>query len=270
MSRVTLTPLQAPALRIDARSLQPLALSALDAAAIAALPLQHGNESLSVGDLFFVNVEASDEAQLIIDGDASRFDAIGWGMDGGTLTINGNAGHYLGAQMRSGTIQIAGDAGKLAACEMAGGKLAIAGNVGDLAASALPGNLDGMRGGILSVGGHAGDRFGDRMRRGTALVFGNAGDYLASRMVAGTIAVAGSVGAHACYGMQRGTVILCSATPALGPSFVSTEHNVSVIWALLSRDLAKSGGVFAALPGRQPRRQVGDLAANGKGEVFSF
>jgi formylmethanofuran dehydrogenase subunit C len=69
--------------------------------------------------------------------------------------------------------------------------------------------------------------------------------------------------------MQRGTVILCSATPALGPSFVSTEHNVSVIWALLSRDLAKSGGVFAELPGRQPRRQVGDLAANGKGEVFS-
>jgi formylmethanofuran dehydrogenase subunit C len=270
MSRVTLTPLQAPALRVDARSLQPVLLRTLDAAAIAALPLQHGNETVRVGDLFMVNVEAGDEAQLIIDGDASRLDALGWGMDGGTLSIHGSAGHYLGAQLRSGTIQIAGDAGKLAACEMAGGKLAIAGNVGELAASALPGNLDGMRGGILSVGGHAGDRFGDRMRRGTAQIFGNAGDYLASRMVAGTIAVGGSVGAHACYGMQRGTVILCTAKPALGPTFVATGHNISVIWALLSRDLAKSGGVFAELPARKPQRQVGDLAANGKGEVFSF
>ena len=123
-----------------------------------------------------------------------------------------------------------------------------------------------MRGGTLIVKGNAGERFADRMRRGTVVVFGNAGDFLASRMVAGTIALGGRAGAHAGYGMRRGSIVFAGAAPAPSPTFVPAIADAPVFWQLLARDLARHGGVFAGLPSRRIERQLGDLAADGKGE----
>ncbi len=255
-----------PALRVELAGLTPLAAAAGDAAELSRTMVWHGNERLALGELFDVAASAAEVPTLVFEGDLARFDGVGRGMDGGSIRVEGDAGDYVGAQMRAGDIVVAGNAGLLAACEMAGGRLEVDGSVGDYAAGALPGSMDGMCGGTLVVRGNAGARCGDRMRRGTALIHGDAGDFLAARMVAGTIALAGRCGAHCGYGMRRGTLVFAGAAPEVPASFVPTAHDIRVFWALLARSLAYHGGPFADLTVRMPRRFVGDLAADGKGE----
>jgi formylmethanofuran dehydrogenase subunit C len=255
-----------PAFRVDLSPLSPAALAGCSAAEVARLTVRHGNEHIALGELFYVATVAVEAPELHLEGDLSRFDRIGQGMDGGRLSIVGGAGDYVGAAMRGGEIVVDGRVGHLAACEMAGGRVEVRGDVGDFAAGALPGSMDGMRGGTLVVRGNAGARFGDRMRRGTAVVLGDVGDFCASRMVAGTIALAGRTGTHCGYGMRRGTLVFAGPAPAVPPTFADTAHDIGVIWALLRRSLAAHGGALAALPAAVPRRAVGDLAADGKGE----
>lgn len=271
MSGLTLRLANAPALRVDLRQLTPTALAGTAPDAVARLPLWHGNERIALGELFTVQAHAADgEPSLTFEGDLGRFDRIGWQMSGGTLRVDGNAGDYLGCGMQGGTLRVSGNAGDFTAAAMADGRIAVGCNTGDFAAAALPGDMDGMRGGTLTVGGNAGDRFGDRMRRGTVLVAGSAGDFTGSRMVAGTIAIAGAAGAHLAYGMRRGTIVLLSARPQARATFVRTNGNFDVFWTLLARSLARAGGPFTALPALRPRRLVGDLAVDGKGELLMF
>ncbi|BEP35990.1 MULTISPECIES: formylmethanofuran dehydrogenase subunit C [Variovorax] len=264
---------QVPALRVDLRGVTPTALAELSAAQIGQLPVGHGNAMLPLAELFDV-AKGTEEGTLRFEGVLERFDRIGWQMDGGRIHVEGHAGHYAGGCMRGGSLQIDGSAGLLAACEMAGGSIEVKGDVGDFAASTLPGSMDGMRGGTFVVHGHAGERFGDRMRRGSALVHGDAGAFLGSRMVAGTIAVGGKAGAHAGYGMRRGSIVFAGPDAALPQgieaalTFVPNRTATPVFWALLSRDLARHGGAFAALPTRRIERHLGDLSADGKGELI--
>lgn len=254
---------------LDLAGVLPTAMAGRTAAEVAASLIGCGNARLALGECFDVEPVASEGPELRFEGDLSRCDRIGEAMDGGVLHVEGDAGDYLGSQMRGGELRVAGAAGAFAGCEMAGGHLEIAGNVGSFAGGALPGSMDGMRGGVLVVHGHADARVADRMRRGTLVVHGDVGDFAASRMVAGTLALGGRVGAHCGYGMRRGTLVF-AADPADQPSppatFAPTGHDIRVIWALLARSLAYHGGRFATLPARQPRRFVGDLGADGKGE----
>ncbi|MEP7295105.1 MAG: formylmethanofuran dehydrogenase subunit C [Burkholderiales bacterium] len=279
MSRVRLTLKKAPALRVDLRGVTPAALAGLGTAQIERLTVTHGMQTLALAELFAVaredtpkhtperTPEAGDE--LVFAGDLSRFDRIGWQLAGGRIAVEGPVGDYAGACMSGGELLVHGGAGLLAACEMAGGTLTIDGDVGDHAASGLPGSIEGMRGGTLIVRGRAGDRFADRMRRGTAIVFGDAGDFLASRLVAGTIAIGGHAGAHIAYGMRRGSLVFAGAAPSVPPTFVPALANVAVAWQLLARDLARHGGPFAGLPARRIGRHLGDLSADGKGELIA-
>ena len=263
---------QAPALRVDLRGITPAALAGLSIEQVERLPVGHGNATLALAEFF--DIVPHEEGVLHFEGNLERFDRIGWQMDGGRIRVEGHAGHYAGGCMRAGTLHIEGRAGLLAACEMAGGTLTVSGDVGDFAASTLPGSMDGMRGGTFMVGGSAGERFGDRMRRGTAVVHGDAGAFLGSRMVAGTIAIGGRVGAHAGHGMRRGSVVFAApgASVAAGvssmPTFVANRAATPVFWALLARDLARHGGVFGELPARRIERHLGDLSADGKGELI--
>ncbi|WP_345792428.1 formylmethanofuran dehydrogenase subunit C [Thauera sp. JM12B12] len=259
-----------PDFRVDFGGVLPARLAAMTAAEVARVEIRHGNEMLALGELFNVAALGGGTAELSpelrLEGDLSRFDAIGQGLDGGVLRIDGAVGDRLGLSMRGGEIRVQGSAGQLAGCEMAGGLIEVEGDVGAFAAGALPGSMDGMRGGTLIVRGKAGARCGDRMRRGTVVLHGDAGDFLASRMVAGTIAVAGRVGAHCGYGMRRGTLVFAGPPPAVPSTFVATHQDIVVFWTLLRRSLAYHGGPFAALPASAPRRLVGDLAVDGKGE----
>ena len=259
-----------PDFRVDFGSVLPARLAAMTAAEVARVEIRHGNEMLALGELFNVAALGGGTAELSpelrLEGELSRFDAIGQGLDGGVLRIDGAVGDRLGLSMRGGEIRVQGSAGQLAGCEMAGGLIEVEGDVGAFAAGALPGSMDGMRGGTLIVRGKARARCGDRMRRGTVVLHGDAGDFLASRMVAGTIAVAGEVGAHCGYGMRRGTLVFAGPPPAVPSTFVATHQDIVVFWTLLRRSLAYHGGPFAALPASAPRRLVGDLAVDGKGE----
>lgn len=259
----------APALRVDLRGVTPAALAAMTAAEIERLPVGYGNARLALAE-FFKLAPGREDDSLDFEGDLSRFDRVGCQLAGGRIRVDGSVGHHAGEGMSAGELFVKGDAGLLAACEMAGGVFTVQGNVDDFAASALPGSMDGMRGGTLVVMGNAGARFADRMRRGSAIVHGDVGDFLASRIVAGTVAVGGSTGAHVGFGMRRGSIVL-AAGPSAVPvpvTFVPALGTADVIWQLLARDLARHGGPFAALAARRIERWLGDLAADGKGEII--
>lgn len=260
------------AVRVDLRAATPQALCTLGAQAAARASVTQGNQHLALGDLFDVVEEAGDVsvAQLTLEGDLRRIDRIGWQMAAGVLRVEGHAGDYAGCGMRGGELTVSGDAGDFTASELAGGRIEIGGDSGDFAAASLPGSIDGMRGGALTIRGSAGERLADHMRRGTVVVFGNAGDYAASRIVAGTLAIAGDCGAYLAYGMRRGTVLCLGRHPDAASTFGATHHDIRVYWSLLRRHLALAGGRFAQLPSAVPRRFVGDMAADGKGELLWF
>lgn len=257
---------QPPALSVDFAGVLPAALAGRSVSEVAQQPLWQGNQRIALGDLFDVSPLPRELPELLLEGDLRRFHAIGRGLALGRIHLDGEAGDYLGAEMSGGEISVSGGAGLLAGCAMSGGSIEMGGDVGDFAAAALPGAMDGMRGGQMVVHGNAGARFGDRMRRGTAVIHGSAGDFLASRMVAGTIAIAGPVGAHCGYGMRRGSLVFAGPAPLAPPTFAQTHHDIGVFWALLARSLKRHEGPFAGLAARRPRRLVGDLAADGKGE----
>jgi formylmethanofuran dehydrogenase subunit C len=259
-----------PALRVDARVLQPKLLCHLPAAEVLKVLLPQGSDTVAVGELFTLKPGTSAEIDtLTIEGDLGRFDHLGLGMAEGQLQLRGPVGHGVGLGQEGGRIEVHGDARDLAGCSLRGGWLEVHGSVGDLAASALPGDMDGMRGGIFVIHGGAGARLADRMRRGTLVVHGDVGELAASRMVAGTLALGGRCGAHLAYGMRRGSIVLAGAKPtAMGPTFVPVASNADVFWQLLARDLARFGGAFAGLATRRITRLAGDLAVQGKGELL--
>ncbi|SFL95382.1 formylmethanofuran dehydrogenase subunit C [Variovorax sp. OV329] len=258
-----------PALRVDLRGVTPAALAGKSSAEAEGLLVGHGNVRVPLAEFFKLSATQEEDA-LDFDGDLSRFDRVGWQLAGGRIRVEGNVGHHAGEGMSAGELSVKGSAGLLAACEMAGGVFTVQGDVDDFAASALPGSMDGMRGGTFVVLGKAGARFADRMRRGSAVVHGDTGDFPGSRMVAGTVAIGGRAGAHAGFGMRRGSIVLAAGSAAVQvpPTFVPALGAADVIWQLLARDLAVLGGPFVGLEKKRIARHLGDLAADGKGELL--
>jgi formylmethanofuran dehydrogenase subunit C len=113
--------------------------------------------------LFTVTSGDPDDLRLI--GDCGKLDRIGAEMTRGAITIEGDAGAYLGHAMRGGRIRAHGSVGIGAAMEMRGGEIEIDSGAGDFLGGARPGEMKGMSGGLVVVRGDAGDRVGDRMRR---------------------------------------------------------------------------------------------------------
>jgi formylmethanofuran dehydrogenase subunit C len=257
---------QAPALRVDARLLAPATLDALSAEEVRRLALPSGRDRIEVGEWFDVRPGAGDA--LCIEGDLSRFDALGAGLADGALELRGPVGDAAGLGMSGGRLTIHGSARDLTGCAMRGGWLEIHGDTADLAASALPGDTDGMSGGTLVVHGRAGARLGDRMRRGTIVLHGDAGEFAASRMVAGTLAIGGTCGAHAGWGMRRGSLVCAGTAPSVAATFVEVRSDAAVFWQLLARDLTRFGPPFSELARRRVKRFAGDLAVQGKGELL--
>ncbi len=258
-----------PRLRVDARQLAPAVLGMLSPEEVLRLRLPHGREHLQVAELFDVRPGTEgDTPSVVTEGDLSRFDAVGAGLAGGTLEVQGPVGDSAGLGMTGGRLVIHGNAGDLTGCAMRGGWLEVTGDTGDLAASGLPGSLEGMAGGTLVVRGRAGERTADRLRRGTVVVCGDAGDFAGSRMVAGTLAVGGRSAGHPGWGIRRGSLLLAGPKPEVPATFVPMPAQADVFWQLFARDLARFGGPFAELPRRRVERWAGDLAVQGKGELL--
>jgi formylmethanofuran dehydrogenase subunit C len=257
-----------PTLRLDMRAIEPSKLAGQALSEVERLPVWQGKQTLQLAEVFRIEQIVGPDDVLLIEGDCSRCDRIGWNMAGGHIELLGSVGDYVGGGLCAGHIRVHGSAGPLAGCEMQGGLLEVGGDVGDFAGAPMPGSMEGMRGGTLVVRGRAGARLGDRMRRGLVLVHGDTGDFTASRIVAGTIAVGGALGAYAAWGMRRGSLVCCGSLIEPSATFVPTFHDVGVFWQLLSRSLARHGGPFASLPCERVQRLAGDLATGGQGELL--
>ncbi len=274
---LNLTLRQAPPGRISLFGVTPDRLASMDLAAIEKLPLSWGGERLALAEFFSIGGKPGE--RMIFDGCDPWFSDLGGGMAGGECEVVGDAGDFLARDMSGGRLAVRGSVGRFAASGLAGGEVHIAGNAGERLGGALPWLAGGMRGGRVVVGGSVGDRCGDKLRRGEIFVGGDAGDFVGTRMVAGTIAVAGRIGAHPGYAMHRGTLLLLGESFAPPPSFVETVMAADAYLGLLWRDWKRrfeadsAFGAFAAraLSGAAaPRRWMGDVAADGRGEVFGF
>ncbi len=267
MSALTFTLRKPPAARIDLRPLTPHRLADLSAEAVKAVTIHVGNERASVDDLF--RVKGNDANDIRIVGATERCDFVGHEMAGGAIAVDGDVGVEAGRRMRGGLLTISGDAGPWAGSQMAGGRLEIGGDAGDRLGGPLQGELQGMAGGLIVVSGSAGERAGERMRRGVIVVRKNAGGYAGYRMIAGTLVVLGKAGALPGYMMGRGTIILGKGTSAMSPTFADCGLQELAVLGLLGRSLAENTVDTGTLLRKPLCRHAGDLAALGKGEIFT-
>ncbi len=255
---------------VEAECVTPDHLVGKSAAEVAALPVQHGNAQLPLGEFFTVEGEASD-GEVVVQGDCSRVKWLGAGMTAGRLTIHGNAGMHLGAEMRGGEIHLHGNAGDWVGAEMRGGRIHVHGDAGHLVGAAYRGSRFGMRGGVLLIDGKAGNEVGATMRRGLIVIGGACGDFPGVSMIAGSLFLFGPSGVRPGAGMKRGTLAFFDAAPPLLHSFRYACTYRPVFMALYLRQLQAWGFPIAEryLAGSW-RRWCGDLVSLGKGEILTW
>ena len=266
---ITLTLREAPPARVDAASLTPERLTALNAGRVAGLPLRCGRETVAVGDLFEVGGYVGD-GTVALAGDLRLLDGIGAGMTRGRLTVRGDCGDRVGAGMRAGELVVDGSIGAYAGCEMAGGVLRIDGDAGARLGGAHPGARAGMTGGEIVVSGHAGEEAGAGMRRGLVAVGGRAGDGAGLRMLAGTVIALGGLGDGAGQGNKRGSLV--SGAPLTPPperyAFAVDRYRPPALGLQLRRIRALGLTVGDALIAGTWARWSGDLTELRRGEIL--
>lgn len=265
MSALTFTLKQAPLYPVDCSNLTPDRLAGKSASEIASTLIGYGNGSTPASELF--EISGSDTQKVIFKNTSSKLDRIGANMSSGTITVEGNAGAYLGFNLKNGEIHCHGNTEAFAACNMVGGLLRIDGNTGDFLGAGSEGLRKGMRGGTVIVKGNAGDRVGDQMRRGLILIEGNAGDYCGSRMIAGTIGVLGDLGAYTAFNMHRGTLLL-KKLPQLHATIQDCGSHTLPFLSLLFKSLEKYNTQFSKFSTQRVQRFVGDAAYKGNGELL--
>ncbi|MFN4258394.1 MAG: formylmethanofuran dehydrogenase subunit C [Gemmataceae bacterium] len=255
---------------VEAECITPDQLAGKSLAEIAALPVQHGNASVPLGEFFTVAGDASDH-DLVIEGDCGRVKWIGAGMKQGRVTIHGPVGMHLGSEMRGGEIIVHGPAGDWVGGEMRGGRIHVHGDAGHLVGAAYRGSRHGMRGGVLLIDGHAGNEVGGTMRRGLIVIGGNSGDFTGVSLIAGSIFVFGRPGIRPGAGMKRGTLAFFGPLPPLLPSFRYACTYQPVFMRLYLRQLRAWGFPLPdTIDAGGYRRYSGDLVALGKGEVLHW
>lgn len=265
MNALTFTLNKSLQFNLNCAALTPSNLANKSIAEISATLLNYGNNQLRVDELF--EVTGSDTQNIRFKNTTSKLDYLGANMASGHMTIEGDAGAYLGYGLKNAEIHCKGSSTAFAACNMVSGLLTIDGNTGDFLGSASAGLRKGMRGGTVIIKGNAGDRVGDQMRRGLILIEGNAGDYCGSRMIAGTIGVLGNVGDYTGFNMKRGTLLL-SKLPQLHATIQDCGTHTLPFLSLMFQSLAQFKTKFSSIKTQRVQRFVGDAACNGNGEIL--
>lgn len=265
MSALVLTLKKDLQFSLNCSTLTPNKLQGKSVAEIASMPLQYGNQSMTVSNFF--DISGSDTAHIHFKHSTDKLEYLGAELSDGHIMIEGNAGAYLGFAMKQGEIHCQGNTADFAACNMAGGLLKIDGNTGHFLGGASAGLRKGMRGGTVIIKGNAGDRVGDQMRRGLILIEGNVGDYCGSRMIAGTIGILAKTGQYTGFNMQRGTLLL-SYQPTLHATLQDCGAHTLPFLRLLFKSFSQYDTKFAKLDSPRVQRYVGDLACNGNGEIL--
>jgi formylmethanofuran dehydrogenase subunit C len=156
MSGLTFT-LKANTIAIDCRKLTPDALAGLSVTEINQLKL----ESTTVADVF--DVTGTDASHITFKNASALLNYVGYKMKVGQITVQGDVGDYLGAEMQGGTIVCSGSAGERTADKMRRGIILIDGDTGSYCCSR-------MIAGTVGIYGKAGAHLGYALRRGTILL----------------------------------------------------------------------------------------------------
>lgn len=266
---VTLRLKEATTIPIEADSICPDHFIGRSQAEIEALPAFYGRRKVTLGDLF--TVEGEDSDQILVEGDLRHVKKIGQRMTRGRIIVRGDVGLHLGAYMRGGEILVEGNAGDWAGAHMQGGRIWIKGNAGHLIGAAYRGEKRGMNRGVIVVEGDAGQEIGAQMRRGLIVVLGAVGDFAGAKMIAGSIFVFGRLGARVGAGMKRGTIVAFGDDGELLPTFRCECRYQPVFLRYYLLRLREWGlSVADEYLGGTYRRYHGDITALGKGEVLIY
>jgi formylmethanofuran dehydrogenase subunit C len=268
---VTLSLKEPTTIPIEADTISPDGFISRGQAEIADLPIFYGRRRVTLGDLF--TIEGEDSEDIVLKGNLSHVKRVGQAMSRGSITINGDAGMHLGAEMSGGQIVVHGDVGAWAGAQMSGGRIRIHGNAGPMLGAAYTGEKLGMRGGVIIVDGNAGPRAAERMRRGIIVAQGNLGDFAGTRMIAGSLFTFGKLGARPGAGMKRGTLLsLEGLSDGLLPTFRYSCTRESPVFLRYYLCRLQSWGLpltEAHIEGWY-RRYTGDATTIGKGEIFVY
>ena len=266
---VTLRLKEPTTIPIEADSICPDQFVGCSQAEIEALPAFYGRRKVTLGDLF--TVEGEDSDQIVVEGDLRHVKKIGQRMTRGRVIVRGDVGLHLGAYMRGGEIVVEGNAGDWAGAHMQGGRIWIRGNAGHLIGAAYRGEKRGMNRGVIVVEGDAGQEVGAQMRRGVIVVLGDAGDFAGAKMIAGSIFVFGRLGARAGAGMKRGTIVALADHEELLPTFrYDCRFQPTFLRYYLLQLQAWGVSVDDKYSAGFYRRYNGDVTALGKGEILIY
>ncbi|MCW3999051.1 MAG: formylmethanofuran dehydrogenase subunit C [Candidatus Bathyarchaeota archaeon] len=253
---ITLTPLKAFDVPIQAPCITPDNFAGKTPAEIAKLPLTEGNRNLTVGDLFKVEESPQASPNITLNGDFSKVKRIGQRMKTGEILCSGNIGMHTGEMMAGGKITVNGSAGGWTGSEMKKGSIEIHGDGGDYLASPSRGNDAGMKGGLIIVDGNVGTDVGCYLKGGIIKIKGSAGRFLGYHMSDGAIYVEKDADVRTGACMSGGKIVVGGKLEVL-PSFTidSVKPKVKV------DDATNVPGPFYVF--------LGDLSEHGTGKIFA-
>lgn len=250
MRTISIKPLRAFEVSVEAEVISPDRLAALTFGQIGALAVWLGNKKRRLSDLFRVEGDeapASPAETLVrLEGDFSRVKRIAEGMTAGTVEVLGGAGMHAGNGMKGGQLSIQGYADDWLGREMRGGKIIVAGSAGNYVGAGYRGEKCGMRGGEIEISGSAGAYLGEHMCGGSIRVSGDAGDFPGAANQGGTIYIGGSTylpGAE----MTKGTITVGGKARVL-PGYQKAD--------------------VVTIEGREYQKYLGDLVEKGTGELL--
>ncbi|HET9081106.1 MAG TPA: hypothetical protein VFO01_11420 [Trebonia sp.] len=152
------------------------ALRALPDGANVTITEPDGRHNLAVG--------LTSRISVTIDGNAGYY--IGGLGDGPDITVHGFTGWGIGENLMSGNIRVKGSVSQSAAASAHGGLIVVEGDASLRAGISL-------KGGTLAIAGDAGNLTGFMAQAGTILIGGNAGEALGDSLYEATIYVAGAI-----------------------------------------------------------------------------
>jgi methylamine---glutamate N-methyltransferase subunit B len=152
------------------------ALRALPAGATVTITEPRGRHNLAVG--------LTSGVRVTIDGNAGYY--IGGLGDGPDITVNGFTGWGIGENLMAGSIRVKGSVSQSAAASAHGGLVIVEGDASLRAGISL-------KGGTLAIAGDAGNLTGFMAQAGTILIGGDAGEALGDSLYEATIYVAGRI-----------------------------------------------------------------------------
>jgi formylmethanofuran dehydrogenase subunit C len=246
---------------IEAETIRPDSLAGKTLEQILSLTLFRGNRQIKVKDVFDVKGSKADnpaDIRIVIQGEIPTVKRVGEGMTAGEIVIKGSVGMHLGNSMKGGKITVEGNAGDWAGALMKGGEITIKGNAGSYVGAAYRGEWRGTQGGTIVVEGNAGNEIGAWMSNGKIVVRGNVGSMAGMHMKGGVIIIHKDAAPRVGGEMTKGKVIVLGRLAEVLPSFRSEGRVTNV-------KTGEDGSEEIVGPFN---KFVGDLADNGKGEVY--